>query len=121
LESAIVSEVVVGILVQIGVSIALWKWGQSVARRHPRKFWQRSAWMPLIALVLSIVGLLTTITMLVKSFGAVAGADPAVKATVLAQGISEAMNWTAFLVLPAWGLYLASLVIFLVGTLKLPS
>ena len=45
-----------------------------------------------------INGLLGTVTGLIKSFGAVAGAsvDPSQKATILANGISEAMNCTAF-------------------------
>ena len=33
---------------------------------------------------------------LIVSFGAVAGVDPSAKATLLAKGISEAMNCTAF-------------------------
>src|SRR5215472_14806630 len=43
-------------------------------------------------------GLLGTVTGLIKSFGAVSGAsvDPSQKATILANGISEAMNCTAF-------------------------
>ena len=43
-------------------------------------------------------GLLGTVTGLIKSFGSVAGesVDPSQKARVLAAGISEAMNCTAF-------------------------
>ena len=43
-------------------------------------------------------GLLGTVTGLITSFGAVSGAcvDPSQKARILAEGISEAMNCTAF-------------------------
>jgi biopolymer transport protein ExbB/TolQ len=41
-------------------------------------------------------GLLGTVTGLIIAFGAVANADAASKATMLAKGISEAMNCTAF-------------------------
>jgi hypothetical protein len=50
------------------------------------------------------VGLLGTILSLIHSFAAVAGVDPSMKATLLAMGISEAMNCTAVAVatVPAW-------------------
>jgi flagellar motor component MotA len=41
------------------------------------------------------VGLLGTVLGLIHSFAAVAGVDPSMKATLLAKGISEAMNCTA--------------------------
>jgi biopolymer transport protein ExbB/TolQ len=43
-----------------------------------------------------LVGLMGTIIGLITSFGAVAKADPATKAAMLSQGISEALNCTAF-------------------------
>ena len=42
------------------------------------------------------LGLLGTILGLIHSFAGVAGVDPSMKATLLAKGISEAMNCTAF-------------------------
>jgi biopolymer transport protein ExbB/TolQ len=44
----------------------------------------------------TLAGLLGTITGLIKSFRGVAGVDASQKATLLAKGISEAMNCTAF-------------------------
>jgi biopolymer transport protein ExbB len=41
-------------------------------------------------------GLFGTVVGLIQSFGAVANADASSKATMLAKGISEAMNCTAF-------------------------
>lgn len=46
--------------------------------------------------VATLTGLLGTITGMIKSFAAVANANPADKAALLAAGISEAMNATAF-------------------------
>jgi biopolymer transport protein ExbB/TolQ len=46
-------------------------------------------------------GLLGTVTGLIAAFGAVANADAASRATMLAAGISEAMNCTAFGLLAA--------------------
>ena len=54
---------------------------------------------PLLALFANLgmlCGLLGTVTGLIIAFGAVANADASSKATMLAKGISEAMNCTAF-------------------------
>lgn len=54
---------------------------------------------PLLALFANLAmlsGLLGTVTGLIGAFGAVANADASSKATMLAKGISEAMNCTAF-------------------------
>lgn len=46
--------------------------------------------------VATLMGLLGTIVGMIRSFAAIAGLDQATKATMLAQGISEAMNATAY-------------------------
>jgi len=54
---------------------------------------------PLLALFANLAmlcGLFGTVTGLIAAFGAVANADASSKATMLAKGISEAMNCTAF-------------------------
>ena len=57
---------------------------------------KRLGYLSLIANVSTLVGLLGTIYGLIQSFAAVASADPASKAELLALGISKAMNTTAF-------------------------
>lgn len=52
--------------------------------------------LAVIGNVATLMGLLGTITGLIHSFAAVANADAATKAAKLTQGISEAMNCTAF-------------------------
>lgn len=56
----------------------------------------RTAFLAMLGNVATLTGLLGTITGMIKSFAAVAFANPAEKATLLAAGISEAMNATAY-------------------------
>lgn len=56
----------------------------------------RLSYLPNLANVATLLGLLGTIVGLIQAFTAVSLADPAQKATLLAKGISVAMNTTAF-------------------------
>jgi len=58
-------------------------------------------YLALIANIATLLGLLGTISGLIKAFAAVAKADPAQRQEFLARGISEAMNATAFGLLTA--------------------
>jgi biopolymer transport protein ExbB len=60
------------------------------------KLERRLPYLALIANISTLFGLLGTITGLIKSFGAIAMADPAQRQAILGKGISEAMNATAF-------------------------
>jgi biopolymer transport protein ExbB len=68
------------------------------ALREIPKIAKRTGYLALLANLSMLSGLLGTVWGLIQSFGAVAGAsvDPTTKARVLAKGISEAMNCTAF-------------------------
>jgi biopolymer transport protein ExbB/TolQ len=68
------------------------------ALREVPKISSRTGYLALLANLAMLSGLLGTITGLIKSFGAVGGesVDPSQKARILAEGISEAMNCTAF-------------------------
>jgi biopolymer transport protein ExbB len=57
---------------------------------------KRIGFLAVIGNVATLMGLLGTITGLIRSFAAVADADAAAKAAGLTKGISEAMNCTAF-------------------------
>jgi biopolymer transport protein ExbB/TolQ len=59
------------------------------------KVTQRLGYLAMISNVVTLIGLLGTITGLILAFEAVANADPAKKGEMLAQGISLAMNTTA--------------------------
>lgn len=56
----------------------------------------RTAFLAMLGNVATLTGLLGTITGMIKSFAAVAFANPADKASLLSAGIAEAMNATAF-------------------------
>ncbi|MCS6856154.1 MAG: MotA/TolQ/ExbB proton channel family protein [Sandaracinaceae bacterium] len=61
----------------------------------------RTPYLALLANLAMLSGLFGTVTGLIQAFGAVANADAASRATLLARGISEAMNCTAFGLLAA--------------------
>jgi len=60
------------------------------------KLEHRLQYLALIANIATLLGLLGTVTGLIKSFAAIALADPAQRQIILSSGISEAMNATAF-------------------------
>lgn len=66
------------------------------ALRELPKIETRTPYLALLANLAMLSGLLGTVVGLIIAFGAVANADAASKATMLAKGISEAMNCTAF-------------------------
>jgi len=57
---------------------------------------KRTSYLTMLANIATLTGLLGTISGLIVSFSGAAQADPTEKATLLAAGIAEAMNCTAF-------------------------
>jgi biopolymer transport protein ExbB/TolQ len=78
------------------IAAGLMKSGDEEALRELPKVEKRTGYLAMLGNLATLAGLLGTITGLIKSFGAVAGVDPSMKATMLSKGISEAMNCTAF-------------------------
>lgn len=68
---------------------------EAALRELPR-ISKRTPYLGMVANLATLCGLLGTITGMIKSFGAAAGADASQKSSLLAEGISEAMNCTAF-------------------------
>ena len=69
---------------------------------------KRTAYLAMLANVGTLLGLLGTIIGLIKSFAKVASLDPTTKAQVLTEGISMAMNTTAYgliMAIPALVMY----------------
>jgi len=66
------------------------------ALRELPKIEHRTPYLALLANLAMLSGLFGTVTGLIAAFGAVANADAASRPTMLARGISEAMNCTAF-------------------------
>ncbi len=76
--------------------------------RESPKIEKRTGYLAMISNIATLLGLLGTIIGLIHCFGAVANANPADKASILSQGISEAMYCTAFglsVAIPALVLY----------------
>ncbi len=68
---------------------------EATLRESPR-IEKRTGYLAMLGNVATLLGLLGTILGLIHAFAAVANANPADKATILAASISEAMNCTAF-------------------------
>jgi biopolymer transport protein ExbB/TolQ len=68
---------------------------EATLRESPR-IERRTGYLAMLGNVATLLGLLGTILGLIHAFAAVANANPADKATILAASISEAMNCTAF-------------------------
>ncbi len=66
------------------------------ALREIPKIEKRTPYLALFGNVATLVGLFSTIVGLIISFKAVSSVDPSQKAVLLARGISEAMNGTAY-------------------------
>jgi biopolymer transport protein ExbB len=64
------------------------------ALRELPKIEKRTGYLAMLSNLATLAGLLGTIHGLIGSFGAVAGVDPSLKATLLSQGISTAMHCT---------------------------
>lgn len=73
---------------------------EAALRELPR-IEHRTPYLALLANLAMLSGLFGTVVGLIVAFGAVANADASSKATMLAKGISEAMNCTAFGLLAA--------------------
>jgi biopolymer transport protein ExbB/TolQ len=73
---------------------------EATLRESPR-IERRTGYLAMLGNVATLLGLLGTILGLIHAFAAVANANPADKATILAASISEAMNCTAFGLLTA--------------------
>jgi biopolymer transport protein ExbB/TolQ len=57
---------------------------------------RRTGYLAMLSNLATLVGLLGTIIGLIDAFAGTAGVDPSMKSVLLAKGISEAMNCTAF-------------------------
>jgi hypothetical protein len=120
-EGIVVASILAVVAGQAFVSFALFAWGRWVSRRHAAAFWRHASRVPLVAFVLAAAGYALTVIFIVRSFDSVSQSTPQEKARNLAEGISNAMNAAALLWFPASVLYTASLVVFIVGSIRKPT
>jgi biopolymer transport protein ExbB/TolQ len=88
---------------------------ETVSLQELPRIEKRTGYLAMLSNSAVLLGLLGTISGLIKAFAAVSMVDTADKATVLAQGISEAMNCTAFglgTAIPTLGTAIPTLVLF---------
>lgn len=91
-------------------------WARRVGARYPAQSTWRRLWiLPLASAAPSVLGTLATVTLLALSFSAVAHEAPERRSLVLADGISNAMNFTAVGTALSALLLLASVVALVVG------
>jgi hypothetical protein len=114
----ILPQLLVGILVQIAIASLLRWLALRIAKRRGTTFWRWAAWAPLVGLAFAVGGAIVSSAILVHTLRAIAFADPSIKASLLAKGISEAMNCSALLVLLTLVMYVGSAITSLAGWLK---
>jgi MotA/TolQ/ExbB proton channel family len=110
----------IGLLMNLIFPLLLFAWGRSVANKRMGRGWRLASYMPLIAVISSMLGFLLTVLGLLRAFSAVANVDPSEKASHLAAGISMAMWATAIGMGISVLLYVASIVTFAIGELTRP-
>jgi len=107
-----------GLVAQIPITFALFRWGRRIAERRPGAFWRWAARAPFLPLCLALIAGAWSTLIMSRVFAQVATSDPSVKATALARGISETMNCAALLEVPAMLLYVACVVTLLIGSAR---
>ncbi|MEM9071452.1 MAG: hypothetical protein AAGE52_23300 [Myxococcota bacterium] len=95
-------------------------WARWVGRRHPELLWRRAQWLPWLGFACAVVATGLAVFLLNQAFDASSASSPGARASTLAQGISEGLNLAMFFRLPAFLLYVSSLVLSLAGTLRSP-
>lgn len=82
------------------LALALAGWMRWLGHRPRVPSWLRGVlrWAFVVVIPAPAIGIFVTVHGLRKAFEAVDGADPSQKARILAEGISEAMNATAFVI-----------------------
>jgi hypothetical protein len=119
MEQLLAGQVVVGIVVQAGMAAVLTAWGRWVATRMGgSRAWTWAARGPWISFVLLLTGMVLTSWFLVRAFGAISNVDPGRKASVLAESISNALNVSAVFFIAGYAILLASVVMFIVGSVR---
>jgi biopolymer transport protein ExbB len=97
-------ESVLGTVVAAGTQAALHMGGReeiqskmdAVLLTENARLTRRTSYLAMLGNTATLLGLLGTIVGMIKSFSAIANADPVERSAVLAAGISEAMNATAY-------------------------
>jgi len=122
MNEPITDQLVVGVVVQTLFTLLLVAWGRWVARRQrDTRFWRFAAVTPWGSMALLVAGTLLGIVMLMRAFDATKTTHAGMKARILAEGISAAMNASAMFLIPGYALLLFAVVSFVVGSVREPG
>jgi hypothetical protein len=110
---------ILGIVVSVVGGLCVW--ANTVARKHPSGLYRSARWLPRVGALLLAATFLVTVFGLIQSFGAVAHADSASKATMLARGISTSMNDGVAPGVLAMLSFISSALLSCAGTLGAPT
>lgn len=120
-ELFIVVPLLLGFALQAAFTVGLWIWGRRVAAKHGgSRAWRWAAWMPIAAMAVGFLGAVLTVVALVGEFTAIGDVPPAQRASVLSEGIARSMGAIAVAGPASLLLYVASVVVFAVGTAQGP-
>jgi hypothetical protein len=112
-------EIAIGLVVEIAITMALDAWGRWVAQRRGNgRYWRFVRWTPWMSTGTLAIGTLVGVVSLMRALAAVEKGDASDKASRLSQGISDAMNRSAFFMVLGYALLLLGVVSFIVGSLQ---
>jgi hypothetical protein len=122
LNDQLIDQLVVGLVLQVVMTLALAAWGRWVAkRRGGTRAWTWAARGPWASFVVLTVGMLITIRMLMNVFDGLANSDPARKQQILSEGIARAMTVSAMFIVPGYLILIVCVTMFIVGSIKAPA
>jgi hypothetical protein len=118
----LVTQIVVGLVLQIVVTLALSAWGGWVARRRGGgRAWAWAPRAPWISFALLAIGLSITLPMLLRTFDQIARVDAGSRARALSEGISRAMTVSALFIVPGYLVLAVFVIACIIGSLRAPA
>jgi hypothetical protein len=115
-------RLVLGVVLQTIFTLLLVSWGKWVAKRQgDTRFWRFAAFAPWVSVVLLTAGAFISIALVFRAFNSTQSTYAGMKARVLAEGISDALNVGAFFLVPGYLFLFFAIGSFLVGTFRKPN
>ena len=100
------------------IDFGLFWWGRWIAKRNPESLpWRMVQWSPVVAFILGAIGFGYGSWQLSRLFDAIVAVDVEMRASLLAQGISETINQVAFFNVPALLIEVVCLIACIAGTI----
>ena len=101
------------------LDFGLFWWGRWIVKNNPESLlWRSVQWSPVVAFTFAALAAGYGSWQLANVFDALAFVEPALRAELLARGISETLNGMAFFNVPAFAIEAACLIACIVGTIQ---